>query len=153
MRHLRTARLAKWHIWFLSLAGTALWLSGAAWLLLHYYGRTEGDFGPQVNPLEPWMMKLHGAAVMAALLAIGGLFIVHIPKGWSHAAQRAAGIALSALLVLLMASGYLLYYAADEDLRGWVSLIHWAPGLGAPVIFVWHYVNGQKLRNGRRGRR
>lgn len=35
----RTARLARWQIWMLCLSGTLLWLSGSAWLLLHYYGQ------------------------------------------------------------------------------------------------------------------
>lgn len=149
MRHLRTARLAQWHIWFLSLSGTALWLSGAAWLLLHYYGRTEGEFGPEMNPLEPWMMKVHGLSMMAALLAMGGLLIAHIPKGWDHSAQRAPGVVLSAQLLVLLVSGYLLYYASDDDLRSWTSVIHWGTGLVLPVIFIWHYINGQKARRRR----
>lgn len=141
MANTRSARLAKWQIWLLTLSGSALWLSGGAWLLLHYFGQVEGEFGPETNPLEPWMLRLHGAALIPALLGFGALFVVHIPKGWKDRRQRWIGTGLTALVGLLILSGYLLYYAAGDSFRGWVSLIHWAIGLGVPVIFIWHYVS------------
>lgn len=141
MANTRSARLAKWQIWLLTLSGSALWLSGSAWLLLHYFGQVEGEFGPETNPLEPWMLRLHGAALIPALLGIGALFVVHIPKGWKDRRQRWIGGGLTVLVGLLILSGYLLYYASGDDFRGLVSLIHWVIGLGVPVIFIWHYVS------------
>jgi cytochrome b561 len=90
-------------------------------------------------------------ALIPALLAIGGLFVAHIPKGWSHRHQRVAGLALSALLAVLVATGYLLYYAGGETLREWSGLVHWTLGLAVPAVFIWHYVNGwrRRSRNGR----
>ena len=152
MPHRRSARLASWQIWLLSLSGLGLWLSGSAWLVLHYFGQTEGEFGPEMNPLEPWMMKMHGFFLIPALLGIGALFVVHIPKGWDHRRQRLAGIALSVALAVLIASGYLLYYAGGEALREWTSLSHWVLGLALPVSFLWHYLNGQAVRKNGKGR-
>ncbi|AZI37725.1 hypothetical protein NT2_06_01570 [Caenibius tardaugens NBRC 16725] len=150
MPHRRTARLAKWQIWLLSLSGLGLWLSGSAWLLLHFYGQKQGEFGPEMNPVEPWMMKMHGLFLIPALLGIGGMFVAHIPKGWDHVHQRVAGIALCALLGWLIVSGYMLYYVGDESVRPWASLAHWSLGLGLPAVFAWHYINGLRAR--RRGR-
>lgn len=152
MPHRKTARLASWQIWLLTLSGTALWLSGAAWLLLHYFGQTQGEFGPETNPLEPWAMKLHGLAVIPAQLAIGGMFVAHIPKGWNHGGQRLAGIALCLVLGLLIGSAYMLYYVGLENVRGWTSLVHWSIGLALPAIFLWHYVNGKRARRRPSGR-
>ncbi|HKR92905.1 hypothetical protein [Novosphingobium sp.] len=149
MPNRRTAKLARWQIWLLTLPGSGLWLSGAAWLLLHYFGQKQGDFGPETNPIEPWMMKAHGLALIPALLGIGGMFVVHIPKGWTHLHQRVAGIALCVVLSLLIASGYLLYYVGDDTTRTWASKVHWLIGLGLPVIFVWHYLNGLSARKRR----
>lgn len=146
MPHRRTARLAPWQVWLLSLSGIGLWLSGAAWLLLHYYGQAQGEFGPEMNPAEPLMMKAHGLVLIPALLGIGGLFVAHVPKGWHHREQRVAGTLLGALLTILTGSGYLLYYAGDEDLRAWTSLVHWAIGLMVPAVFVWHYLRGRARR-------
>lgn len=146
MPHRRTARLARWQIWLLSLSGAGLWLSGSAWLLLHYYGQTQGEFGPENNPLEPWMMKIHGLFLIPVLLGIGGMFVAHIPKGWDHTRQRVAGVVLCAILAVLVASGYLLYYASDETFRSWTSLTHWIVGLTLPAVFIWHYLNGLAAR-------
>src|SRR5579864_3246199 len=107
MPHTRSARLARWQIMLLTLSGGALWLSGAAWLLLHYFGQMQGEFGPQTNPLEPWLMRLHGLVLIPALLGCGGLFVVHMPKGWKNVSQRNIGIGLSALVATLIGTGYL----------------------------------------------
>lgn len=147
--HRRTARLANWQIWLLCLSGAGLWLSGGIWLLLHYFGQQQGEFGPETNPLEPWMMKLHGLVLIPALLGIGGMFVAHIPKGWDHVHQRVAGIALGAVLSVLIASGYMLYYVGDEGLRAWTSLAHWGLGIILPAIFLWHYLNGLLVRRRR----
>ncbi|WP_225010909.1 hypothetical protein [Novosphingobium percolationis] len=146
MVHRRSAKLASWQIWLLALSGMGLWLSGCGWLLLHYYGQKQGEFGPEMNPVEPWMMKAHGLFLIPALLGIGGMFIAHIPKGWAHRHQRIAGVALCVVLAALIASGYMLYYVGDEDLRAWTSLAHWTIGLGLPVVFLWHYLNGLRAR-------
>jgi len=136
MAHRRTAKLATWQIWLLTLSGSGLSLSGGAWLLLHYYGQQPGDFGPEMNPLEPLMMKLHGFVLIPALLGIGGMLVAHIPKGWTHEHQRIAGIALCVVLLALTVSGYMLYYVGGEAVREWTSLIHWVVGLALPIIFL-----------------
>lgn len=146
MPHRRTARLVRWQIWLLLLSGSALWLSGAGWLLLHYFGQRQGAFGPETNPTEPWMMKAHGLFLIPALLGIGSMFVAHIPKGWTHRHQRVAGIALCTVLGILIGSGYLLYYVGDETARAWTSLGHWSVGLGLPMVFLWHYLNGLSAR-------
>lgn len=153
MVHRKTARLATWQIWLLTVSGGALWLSGTGWLLLHYFGQKEGEFGPEMNPAEPWMMTAHGFFLIPALLGIGGMFIAHIPKGWSHVRQRVAGLALSTVLTVLIVSGYLLYYAGDDTLREWTSLTHWSIGLGLPAVFLWHYLSGlaERRRGARKG--
>jgi uncharacterized membrane protein YdfJ with MMPL/SSD domain len=102
-----------------------------------------------MNPLEPWMMKLHGLVLIPALLAIGGMLVAHIPKGWDHVRQRIAGIALCAVLAVLIVSGYMLYYAGDETLRDWASLAHWVIGLSLPAVFLWHFLNGLRARRRR----
>lgn len=51
--------------WMLYALTTLLVATGAAWLIAHF-GRSE-DALP--SPVEPWSMKLHGAAAMAAIFA------------------------------------------------------------------------------------
>ena len=140
MPNTRSGRLARWQIMLLTISGVLLWLSGAAWLLLHYYGQVQGELGTETNPLEPWFLRLHGLALIPALLSFGGLFIVHIPKGWKDVSQRVAGVSLTVIFSILILSGYMLYYVGEEGVSDWTSIIHWAIGLGSPVIFVWHYL-------------
>jgi len=146
MIHLLTARLARWQIRTLIISGSVLWLTGLAWLILHLFGRLQGEFGPETNPAEPWMLRIHGAAVIVALLGLGTLLVVHVWKGWAYARQRLLGLILTGVILLLIVTGYLLYYVGDESLRNWVSVIHWAVGLALPVAFVLHYKRGIKLR-------
>ncbi len=143
MPNTRSARLARWQVLLLIISGTLLWLSGAAWLLLHYYGQVAGEFGPETNPLEPWFLRVHGLVLIPALLGFGGLFVVHIPKGWKNSYQRNVGVALTAVLAALIISGYMLYYVGDESLRDWTSLIHWVLGLAIPTLFIWHYLHAR----------
>jgi cytochrome c biogenesis protein CcdA len=149
MPNTRSARLASWQKWLLIISGSALLLTGAAWLLLHHFGQVEGEFGPEINPLEPWMLRLHGLALIPALLGFGGLFIAHIPKGWRDHRQRWIGLGLTSLVGLLIITGYLLYYAGGDDFRGWVSLIHWVMGLAVPLLFIWHYARRHDAQRGR----
>jgi len=146
MRNTRSARLARWQIMLLTMSGGLLWLSGTAWLLLHYFGKTSGEFGPEANPLEPWLLRLHGLVLIPALLGFGGLFVVHMPKGWRDAPQRTIGIGLTALIAVLIISGYTLYYVSNEAFRSWASIIHWSIGIVVPGIFIWHYTRGQSKR-------
>jgi hypothetical protein len=134
-----TAKLARWQIWLLTLSGGALWLTGGLWLLLHHYGQVQGSFGLQANPLEAWMLRLHGLALIPVLLGAGGLLVAHIPKGWAYRHQRVAGTALGVLLLTLIITGYMLYYVSTESLRDWSSIIHWVLGLCVPLVFIWHY--------------
>ena len=146
MPNRRTARLASWQKWLVCLSGGGLWMSGTAWLLLHYFGQREGEFGMVMNPAEPVMMQIHGFVLIPALMGVGAMFVAHIPKGWDQRSQRIAGIALSAVLAALICTGYLLYYAGGEALRQASSIIHWAVGLALPVVFAWHWIWGVSLR-------
>lgn len=146
MSNTRSARLARWQIMLLTISGALLWLSGGAWLLLHYFGQVAGEFGPTTNPLEPWLMRLHGLVLIPALLGMGGLLVVHIPKGWNDVPQRNIGLGLSSLMIALIVSGYLLYYVGAEDARALASVIHWSIGLGVPGVFIWHYIHGRSRR-------
>ena len=146
MPNTRSARLARWQIMLLTISGASLWLSGAAWLLLHYYGQVQSEFGPETNPLEPWFLRIHGLVLIPALLGFGGLFVVHMPKGWNNRYQRYVGIALTTASAILILTGYMLYYVGDEGLRDWTSIIHWVLGLGVPALFIWHYLHGVSKR-------
>jgi hypothetical protein len=126
--------------------GALLWLSGAAWLGFHYFVKVKGEFGPSPSPLEPWWLKLHGAAAFASLFIVGLLWGVHVVRGWNYGERRASGTALLVLLGALSLSGYLLYYAGSDALRAAVSLAHWIPGLALPGLYLAHRIKAARAR-------
>ena len=146
MIHLKTAKLARWQIHSLCWSGGLLWVTGAAWLWLHYFGQVKGEFGPETSPFEPWMMRIHGAAMIVALLGSGSLLVVHIWRGWTYRSQRWLRGLLGGLIIVLILTGYCLYYVGDEKTRAGASLVHWMLGLAALPVFVLHYRRGRRLR-------
>ncbi len=122
-----------------------LWISGATWLVLHYFLQRAGDFGPLPHPLEPWMLKLHGAFAFAALWIGGVLWAVHIVPAWRRGHRRGSGIATLVLFAILAVSGYLLYYGSGDTLRATVALAHWLIGLAVLGPLLVHVLRRRFL--------
>lgn len=137
-------RLERWHRRALYATGAVLLLSGVAWLLLRYFMRPVSEFGETINPLEPWTMKLHGAAAMVSLFFVGSLLHLHIRRAVKAGRNLIAGWALVATLLFLLVTGYGLYYVAGEADRPLWSVLHWAAGLAVALLFVLHIVVGRK---------
>lgn len=126
---------------YFTLAG--LLLTGLAWLILDTWVQVDGPFGPMKHPAEPWMMKLHGAFTMIALVLLGTVLPTHVRKAWALRRNRLAGTALLAIFAVLTATGYALYYFAGEDTRAVISLTHWVIGVALPVGLTWHVIAGK----------
>jgi len=142
MNHLKS-----WQYRFLYIAAGTLALSGALWLAVHYLWGAGADNLP--HPLEPWLMRLHGAAVFAGLFTAGMLAAGHVPQGWRmttrsaklrvrKAGQRRTGLALCVLGLVGILSGYLLYYFAPESLRAMLGWGHAVVGLALVLLLPLH---------------
>ena len=142
-RRADSIRLGPWHQGAVYGATAALAVSGIIWLVLHYFLAVPGEYGPQIHPLEPWMLRLHGAAAMAGLIIYGSLLPVHIRRAWSIRRNIVLGIGLVAIMLLLTITGYLLYYSGDENTRPVISAVHWILGLAVPALLAWHIVSGR----------
>lgn len=136
-------RLGRWHRRSIYVACVALLASGLAWLLVHFFMRPASRFGEAVHPLEPWTMKIHGAAAMAALVLAGSLFHVHIRRAIKAGRNLVPGWTVLAAFVVLVVTGYGLYYLTDETDRPVWSALHWIVGLAAAVVFPAHILNGR----------
>lgn len=124
----------------------AAWITGAAWLVFHHFVRQPSPFGPEPSPLEPWWLRLHGAAAMGALWIFGLLWGVHVLNGWNARRRRWSGGVVFAAVLVLIATGWLLYYAGSEGVRSAASLAHWLLGLAAPAAFLWHRFFAERRR-------
>ena len=143
-RHGLGFRLERWHRRSIYATGAVLLATGLAWLVLHYFMRPAGQFGETVHPLEPWSMKLHGAAAMAALFLSGALVHLHIRRALKSGRNVVTGWAMIAALLFLTVTGYGLYYLAGESDRLVWSALHWGVGLAATVLSVVHVVKGRR---------
>ena len=125
-----------------------VWLTGALWVLLHYFFMGEGPFGPVPHPLEFWSLAGHGAFAFGSLWLFGLLWGVHIPPGWRLVRRRWTGGIMFAFFAWYTVSGYLLYYLGGEEWRETTILLHWTSGLAAPIPFLIHRFQKEPKRKG-----
>jgi hypothetical protein len=123
---------------WINAVGIGVWLSGAGWLCAHYLFARQNEFGLPDSPAEPWWLKAHGAFAFLALWTGGLLWGVHVAKAWREHRHRWSGGTLFGLLLVLILSGYLLYYVGEEHLRATISAAHWILGLLLPLIYLTH---------------
>jgi cation transport ATPase len=139
-------RMERWHRRSVHASVLLLAVSGIAWLIAHFFLRRAGEFGETIHPLEPWSMKLHGAAAMAMLFFIGSLLNSHIRRALRAGRNLMQGGSLLMALMALTLSGYGLWYLASEENRVIWSTTHWVIGLALPALLIWHIASGRRLR-------
>jgi len=119
------------------LAFGALLLTGAVLIFPEHLPTSESW-----EKLPALSRKIHGGAAMLALLVLGAL-TAHVKRGWKAAKNRLSGVLLLGLNAFLIATGYGLYYAADEDFRAWLIRWHGWIGLGTLVLLSAHVIVGR----------
>lgn len=139
-------RLGSIHQAFLYVTGTLLVLSGALWLLFHYFVRIPGEFGDRSHALEPVWLIVHGVCAAAFLVGFGTVLPGHVRRAWNGHRNRISGSVFFGVLAVLTLTGYALYYTGDEAARALVSVVHWALGLGFPALMAWHVWRGRAWR-------
>jgi hypothetical protein len=116
-----------------------LWLSGVVWLVLHLALEPRNEFGPLPHPWEATLMRVHG------LLAVGGVFLLgwlgagHVPQRWRGARKRPSGWTLLGCAVLLVLSGYALYYTVGPLHTGSAWVHEWL-GTAAIIVALTHWL-------------
>ncbi|MGA2552369.1 MAG: hypothetical protein ABSF50_19660, partial [Burkholderiaceae bacterium] len=99
--------------------------SGLLWLVFHFAQDKEA----LPSPWLAWSMKLHGAAAMLFLFLLGTLFYPHILTAWRSHRNRFNGGWFGATVLVLIGTGYGLYYFDGALLRELTEWIHWAIGI------------------------
>lgn len=136
-------RFARPHKYALYAVIALLWLSGAGWLVFHYFLQVTGEFGVTPHPLEIWWLRLHGLTGFAVLVAIGSVLPVHARRAWHLKKNRVSGLAMELLLLWLALTGYALYYFSSDDNAAWLPLLHWIVGLTLPLMLALHIWRGR----------
>ena len=135
---LPTIRFSRFHRQALYSVFTLLWVSGALWLVFHYFLQMPGDFGNRAHPLERWWLRLHGLVVFAMLVAVGSVLPVHARQAWKLKRNLLSGLSMKLVVLWLAGTGYALYYFASEANQSWLALLHWAVGLPLPLLIAFH---------------
>lgn len=124
-------------------------LSGVLWMVIGW----NLDAEDYTDPLRVWrhrMLVLHGVAAYVLLWIVGRLFTLHQQGNWRAQRNRASGLAMSAVLLLLAGSGLTLYYPPHEDWRDVFSMLHQALGIALALLLPMHVWLARKARQLRR---
>ena len=124
----------------------ATWVTGILWLVFHYLLSIEGEFGAVPHPLEIWWLRLHGAGAFATLWLCGLLWAAHVRPALARPGRRRSGLLLLGMLVILAASGYLLYYAGDDRWRDAARWLHWLIGIALALVLGIHVMRARANR-------
>ena len=139
-------RLSARHRVWLHSTFAVLFLSGAVWWVLQRWFQVETEFGPHPHRAQRWLILLHGAVAMVALIIVGTLIPLHIKRGWQARLNRPNGTLLIAFIAVLTLSGYALYYAGSDSLRNTASYAHTVLGFALPAMLLWHILSGRRAR-------
>jgi hypothetical protein len=122
--------------------------SGVWWVGIHYAASIFAAKTDEFSRLarQALALKVHGATAFAALFALGAMSAHHVRRGWALKRNRLMGSLLTALLALLVVSGYALYYLVSDDSHAAVSVLHWVLGLALAPMLIVHIVTGRRSR-------
>lgn len=118
-----------------------LWLSGAAWIVLHLFFARETEFGVAPHPWQPRILVIHGVLAPIATFLFGWIACSHVGTSWGRGAHRVSGISLIALLAALMLTGLASYYLTRDGARAANGLVHEIAGVLAMVPALAHWTS------------
>lgn len=145
-RSYETIILPRWLRWTLYLTTLALFVTGALWLVVHF-GLRQGAADDLPHPAEPWILRLHGLAMMIGLFVYGSLLRAHMINAWRLRRNRSTGLLVATVFALLTVTGYMLYYVGGETTRPIISVAHWAIGLVIGGLLPFHVWQGRRIRS------
>jgi hypothetical protein len=122
-----------------------LWLTGAIWLLVHFWFPQRNEFGVLPNSWEAPLLRVHGLIAVAAVFLFGWVGAGHISARWTQAANRLSGLWLLACASVLVVSGYALYYTTGAPHES-VAVLHEWLGLAAIAVALAHWLRVRRTR-------
>jgi hypothetical protein len=130
---------------WINCVGLSVWFTGVGWMAVHYLFEPRDAANFRGNS-EPLWLKWHGAFAVLAIWTGGLLWGLHIVKAWRQHRHRWSGGSLAGALLLLIVSGYLLYYVADDRARSAISSIHQVVGVAILLAYLIHRLAKKSFR-------
>lgn len=120
-------------------AFAALWATGCLWLALHLGLEKQTEFGPLPSPWEAPVMRIHGWLAVVGVFLLGWIGGSHALERWTARRNRNSGLVLAVTGVLLVVSGYALYYTTDR-VQSAAAVVHEVLGGAAILLALLHWV-------------
>ena len=118
----------------------ALWLSGCLWLYLDQFLSRRGEFGPIAHPMEPPLLLLHGVIAILSMYLFGYVSTRHIVRGWRGGHRRLSGGMFVTVLIVLIVSGFALFFLSDDHWQRVARLTHEGFGLAGTAFALQHWL-------------
>jgi len=125
------------HRFFLLLIFFLTWLSGAIWVF-EQLNNPEGFFAEAgISALQIRILSIHGALALLAVAGLGSL-LEHLRQAWPVGRNRISGCLLLLAALILMITGWALYYVAAEPWHRYSSLLHIVIGILFFFLLIFH---------------
>ena len=135
--------------------GTAWFLHGAVLLVagtgvvygwMRYFATSDDEFAVVNHPWQPTLQHLH---VLVAPLLVFGCGMIWLDHVWKRARsgfrpRRRTGLVLAALVVAMIASGYLLQVASDDAWRTAWIWVHVASSIAWTLAYAVHQMTPRR---------
>ena len=122
---------------FLNASVALMTVSGVTVAAMKYWMKSDDPFAVVNHPLQPYALDAHVLLGPLAVFAFGWTFAWHIlPSLRKGAPNRGSGITTIVLIVLMVASGYLMQVSTADATRKAFAVSHWI----ASGLFVAGYV-------------
>ena len=124
---------------FLNASVALMAVSGVAFAVMKYFLKSDDPFAVVNHPLQPYALDAHVLLGPLAVFAFGWTFAAHIlPALAKGAPNRATGIWTMVLIVLMVASGYLMQVSTADALRHAMAVAHWISSGSFVVAYGVH---------------
>ena len=124
-----------------------LWVSGLLWLLLDLFFERRGAFGWEPHPLQPPVLLAHGVLAVLSLYVLGWVSSHHALRRWLEGSRRLSGGALLTATLLLIITGFALFFLVDDEWQRTAKLAHEVLGGLVTLIALQHWVIGRTNRS------
>lgn len=144
-----SARMPLRQRWFIYGVLGGLWLSGCAWLVLDQFFKRPGQFGFAPSPWQPPLLLLHGVVAIFGMYLLGWVTARHVVRWWPGRLRRRSGATLTLFLLLLVTSGFALFFLSDDRWQRFTAVSHDLLGVAVTVFGVqhWFFARRRDMRN------
>jgi hypothetical protein len=115
-----------------------LWASGIVFFILNSWYEVEGEFGLEKHALQLPTLQIHGLLAFISMITFGYLLRSHTEIAFKIKPIKKSGLLLLAGIIILIITGYLLYYTSHQYLRAMSIYIHLGVGGLLPVSLILH---------------